>query len=299
MRKKIKSILSYSYRRMQEHYLTFRLLVWLEECGFVERLMVTFSNVNKNLKDIEEKEKKSREYFDKHREEILQVTDILEDDKSKKVYQACINQRCGIGRIKKNYFCEKNQYFDQEIIRLQPKEVFIDCGAFIGDTIQQFKNMMKKYKIREYSVVAFEPSDRNYTLVCNYFSEDKRIKIIKKGVSNRDDVIYFSECGPKSKVTNNPTEATEKINITSLDNIPECHQATFIKMDIEGAEIEAINGALGIIQTNKPKLAICIYHSDEDMINIPLLIKSIVPEYKIYVRHHSMGNVETVLYAVN
>lgn len=69
-------------------------------------------------------------------------------------------------------------------------------------------------------------------------------------------------------------------------------------MDIEGSELEALKGAVHTIQRDKPKLAICIYHKPEDMTEIPLYIKSLVPEYKLYVRHHSNCCTETVLYAV-
>lgn len=69
-------------------------------------------------------------------------------------------------------------------------------------------------------------------------------------------------------------------------------------MDIEGSELEALKGAVHTIQRDKPKLAICIYHKPEDMTEIPLYIKSLVPEYKFYVRHHSNCWTDTVLYAV-
>ena len=76
------------------------------------------------------------------------------------------------------------------------------------------------------------------------------------------------------------------------------NRVTFIKMDIEGSELEALKGAQQTIQRDRPKLAICIYHKPEDMTDIPLYIKSLVPEYRLYVRHHSNRCSETVLYAV-
>jgi hypothetical protein len=83
-----------------------------------------------------------------------------------------------------------------------------------------------------------------------------------------------------------------------IDSIEECKNATFIKMDIEGAEWDALHGARETIVRNKPQLAICLYHSDEDMIRLVEYVHSLVPEYKLYIRHHSRSDVETVLYAI-
>ena len=69
-------------------------------------------------------------------------------------------------------------------------------------------------------------------------------------------------------------------------------------MDIEGAEMEALKGAESIIKSQKPKLAICVYHKEQDMTEIPIFIKKLVPEYKLFMRHYSNDAGETVLYAV-
>lgn len=69
-------------------------------------------------------------------------------------------------------------------------------------------------------------------------------------------------------------------------------------MDIEGAELQGLKGAKNIIVKNRPKLAICIYHKPEDILEIPLYLQSIVPDYKFYIRYYSNHDIETVLYAV-
>lgn len=74
--------------------------------------------------------------------------------------------------------------------------------------------------------------------------------------------------------------------------------ATFIKLDIEGAELEALRGAAETIRRNRPKLAVCVYHKPGDLFKIPLFIKSLVPEYRLYLRQHQPVACETVLYAV-
>ena len=78
--------------------------------------------------------------------------------------------------------------------------------------------------------------------------------------------------------------------------IPEDENVTLIKMDIEGSEYEAILGAKRVIQKNKPRLAISIYHSGEDYYRLPLLVKELVPEYKIAIRHHKKNHMDTDMY---
>ncbi|WP_207131900.1 FkbM family methyltransferase [Clostridium botulinum] len=88
------------------------------------------------------------------------------------------------------------------------------------------------------------------------------------------------------------------MEVTSIDEFLQGKEVTFIKMDIEGAELEALKGAENTIKRYKPKLAICTYHKPMDIVNIPIYLKSIVPEYNIYLRHYSYGPLDTVCYAV-
>lgn len=94
-------------------------------------------------------------------------------------------------------------------------------------------------------------------------------------------------------------EGDSSIEVMSIDEaINGKEKVTLIKMDVEGAELESLKGAKNTILKDKPKLAICIYHKAQDMIDLPVYIKSLVPEYKLYIRHHSNGEGETVLYAM-
>ena len=84
----------------------------------------------------------------------------------------------------------------------------------------------------------------------------------------------------------------------ALDEALSGERVTFIKMDIEGAELSALRGAKKIIQQQKPILAVCIYHGVGDMLNVPTYIKKLVPEYQIYIRHYTNEMFETVCYAI-
>ena len=89
------------------------------------------------------------------------------------------------------------------------------------------------------------------------------------------------------------------INVLSIDDFMKDKEApTFIKMDIEGSETEALLGAKKIIKKYKPKLAISVYHNATDLWKIPLLIKSLNNDYKIYLRHYSNEIMDTICYAV-
>ena len=84
----------------------------------------------------------------------------------------------------------------------------------------------------------------------------------------------------------------------SIDNVCWEDKVTFIKLDIEGSELEALRGAEKIIRRDKPRLAISIYHKPQDYFEIPLYIKELVPEYKLYIRHHKFNKNDTVVYAI-
>ena len=194
----------------------------------------------------------------------------------------------------------KSQYFGNKFFEYTPKgELFVDCGAFDGDTVRNFKKLMRKKCIENFQCVCFEPDPDNFTALKRNHPDAIAFNC---GVWNENSVLYFSaENGDASRIVEFKNEEesipTVKISVKKIDETPECSNATFIKMDIEGSEQNALLGAKTIIQKNKPKLAICIYHSDEDMVKIPKMIHEWVPEYKLYVRHHSNTLAETVLYA--
>lgn len=89
-----------------------------------------------------------------------------------------------------------------------------------------------------------------------------------------------------------------RVKLDALDHILQGKKVTFIKLDIEGAELKALHACRDTIVQHRPKLAICVYHKPEDIIEIPSYIHEIVPEYKLYLRHHSKDHCETVFYAV-
>lgn len=124
-----------------------------------------------------------------------------------------------------------------------------------------------------------------------------RITLIPKGLWSQEQKIGFNSDRnlALSKITENGENTIETV---SLDDFLKGDRASFIKMDIEGAELDALRGAEQTIKTFKPRLAVSVYHKVNDFIDIPEYLLSLVPEYKFYIRHYSVYKYETVLYAL-
>lgn len=188
------------------------------------------------------------------------------------------------------------QYFDLPQLeeKRKEKEIFVDGGCFDGSTSLGFIDWCKKVN-REGYLYAWEP-DPNNQEKCRKALENKKVayQMIPKGLWSEYAEMSFKSNGGSSSITEDGD-----VHIIA-DSIDRCIDApvTFIKMDIEGAEYQAILGAKNIINKYKPKLAICVYHKPEDIWELPWLIHKINPEYKFYLRHYSFGDVETVLYAL-
>ena len=290
------------YHLMQRHYLTFRVLVWFKEKGITRRInfLITHGN-DSDLRMHPTKQMLQAHNFFSDKENVLhlkKVMSYLADEKSRKVLSACIDYRTKRIPIPKELYSEYDQYFVSEIIHLHDGEVFVDGGAYTGDTIQQLLDEARKQKVIIRKIIAFEPEDNNYKLLSKFYGNRNNISLVKKGLSDKEDVLLFNANGVVARIVDDENKATDKIEVVNLDNMPECKDVSFIKMDIEGAEWAALHGARNLIIRNKPTLTICLYHSDEDMIRLIEFVHDLDPEYKLYVRHHSKSNMETVLYAV-
>ncbi len=237
----------------------------------------------------------AREYFSAHGKDVQNNLDLLADEKSREIYSNIIKFRTTMN-YRYHPRMETPQYFIKDIIEVGEEEVFLDVGGYAGSSSADFIEYCDhKYK----KIVIFEPDEMCIRLINENKRLDKdRYVLINKGVWDKECMIGFEKTGKSdSRVVEN-YDGGGMISVTSLDLCSECQDATFIKMDIEGSEMKALMGAEKLIKKNKPKLAICIYHSNEDMIRIISYVHDLVPEYRIYVRHHSAGTNETVAYFV-
>lgn len=193
---------------------------------------------------------------------------------------------------------EWEQYFDPDIIKLHEDEVFIDAGVLNLGTSLRFMEECQKSHVKNFKIHAFEPDGASYVRCMDMLKNmpDTNIKLYNAGLWSEDTTLYFSEMGNgASRISKEKTGTS--INTVALDGCVS-DPVTFIKMDIEGSELEALKGSREIIKKYRPRLAVCVYHKKEDMVEIPAYIKELVPEYKLYIRHYSNDAGETVLYAI-
>lgn len=186
----------------------------------------------------------------------------------------------------------KRQYFD--VFEPDENEVFVDAGSYDGGTILDFIEWTKgNYQ----KVIALEPLSDMCGRIKTMCRERnlQQIELYEAAAWNREEDLFFTEDLTGSKVEDEGGIAIKGID---LDRIVREDKATFIKMDIEGSELKALEGAKTIIQRDHPKLAISLYHKPEDIVELPAYILELVPEYKFYIRHYCSDVCETVLYAI-
>jgi len=217
---------------------------------------------------------------------------LLEDEKSREVFTKVINFKISFDFEFMDGFVNDHdgQYFDKSIVPTCRDIVFVDGGGYVGDTasrvIQNYPDFKKIYLI--------EPIAENLRIAKRDLAEYDNIEYLHVGLSNKQTTLYFNEEKSFSSIYGNGTQSVE---VDKLDNLID-EKVDFIKLDIEGAEQDAIDGMSKIIKRDKPILAICIYHKAEDWYKIPQKVLAIHSEYKIYLRHYMEGIFESVLYFV-
>ena len=231
-----------------------------------------------------------------HKEELSQLSAMLEDDLSRRTLEKVLEYRRTWNKRVLKDIVLPSQYFQNDIFCTVEDEVFVDGGAFVGDTIEEF---VKNFAGGGYKrIYAWEPDESNLATMKENTRAFDNIVFVPCGMWKEQAVLSFKTGkGSASKIVKDAEEQVVKVNVDSIDDVCSADKVTFIKMDIEGSEMAALEGAVNVIKRDKPRLAICVYHRPEDLYEIPFWIKRIEPEYKLYLRHHSNWESETVIYA--
>lgn len=231
-------------------------------------------------------------------ENFSSAYELLEDDKSKKLFAALLNYRMSRDVSYLNGLVDEldTQYFDSALFDINNVS-FADCGAFTGDTIENFIKLTNgQYK----RIYAFEPDNEIFRRLEKNVKDNRWSNVLayNVGTYSKKAQLQFASVKDGTDMAGHISEQGNVIiNVDALDNII-LDDIGLIKMDIEGAEYDALLGCKRLIQKFKPILAICIYHRRDDYYKLINLVHSMHPDYKLYVRQYAYNDNETVLYAV-
>ncbi len=226
-------------------------------------------------------------------ESIEKVYSLLADDKSKQVYVDVLKYKITGDISFLRECCTPPEEAYNNILRPRENEIYVDLGAYNGDTIRE---LLSYTGGRYEKIYALEPDKRNFRKLSEYAENMKNNKLYNAAAWLRKETLYFNAAGGRQGKISSKGVKTAAL---SVDSILQGGQATYIKYDVEGAEAQALEGTKETIKKWSPKLCVALYHRAEDIFSLPLAVAQMCPEYKLYVRHFPYYPAwETNLFAV-
>jgi len=230
--------------------------------------------------------------FETNRDKYEWVYGLLQDEQSKSEFNKLINFRLSSNLSYMSGFidAQHRQYFEDFLDLQSEEEVFLDVGSFDGDTSLEFIKRCPGYA----GIHIFEPEPRNMKIVKQKLADYPNVIYHDCGLSDKTQTLRFSVNGSASRISE---DGEIEIKVDRLDDrIKEVF--TFLKMDIEGGEMQALEGAKNTISRHHPRLAICVYHRPDDFWRIPEKVLSYRSDYNVFLRHYTEGVVETVMFFI-
>jgi FkbM family methyltransferase len=191
-------------------------------------------------------------------------------------------------------------YFNNDVLSVQEGEVYIDVGAFDGDTVGTFLDTCQRQSVSYDKIIAFEPDPVYFEEMVRKFGNQPNVDCRQQGVWSESTTLRFAspEDPSRGQTGTISDHGTLEIEVVSIDDVLHGQRATLIKMDPGGNVIPAIlRGAARTIATHRPKIAAGAYHSAGSMFEIPLLVHELCPDYKIWLRHNTFHLCDTDMFA--
>jgi len=188
-------------------------------------------------------------------------------------------------------------YFPNDLVDILPEEVFVDCGAYDGDTI---RNLLRVHGDSFKKIIAFEPDPANFQKL-NVFAQSlplnirNRLRLHQLATGLQKGKVHFEATGTEASAIGS---GEVEVDCISLDEIIINDRTSYIKMDIEGSEVDTLLGAQNLIRKELPVLAVCAYHRQDHIWRIPALISSFSDQYRFFLRPHLLEVWDLVCYAI-
>ncbi len=231
-------------------------------------------------------------YIKAHEKEFTAVYDMLADEQSREVFRDVLSFKCS-GRVEYLDRCtSKIEEVYRGIIKPNANDTYIDLGAYNGDTVVEFLTFSGGCCQK---VIALEPDVRNYKKLCAQIEQlapsagDTAFFPIHAGAhSHEDTMIFAANTGRSGKLQGHEKpKKTVEVRVCAVDDLLAGERADVIKLDVEGAEQDALCGCEKTIRVYHPRLMVSAYHRNEDLFALPLQIRAYDPDYKVYLRHHT------------
>lgn len=220
------------------------------------------------------------EYMAEHEQQIARVRNILADEKSKDVYDNLIQYRLTGELTYLDQATTPREEVFEDILHLGPEEIYVDLGAYRGDTIEEFLTLTGgQYR----KIIALEPDEKNFRKLQKATEGMENVELYPLASWSEQKVLHFDGGGGRNSSLNTGNQIA---HTTDLDSLLHGDTATYVKMDVEGADKETLQGMKNTLKQYRPKLAVSAYHRTEDLFFIPDLILSENSDYEIFLRHH-------------
>lgn len=229
------------------------------------------------------------QYYAERRQEISRARALL-DAEGREEFDR--QMRLRLGEVSEQVIESGVQYFPKDFFQLGHNEIFVDCGAYDGDTIAEFR---RETDDQFAHLVAFEPDPRNFAALKSAVNDDPRITLQPYAVGVSRETVRFNISGTGSRITSN---GTWEVQVTTLDEALDGIAPTYMKFDIEGSEPDAIAGGRETIARYRPKIAACLYHAPDHLWRVPLRLNELLPDSRFTLRTYSADGWECVCYCV-
>jgi len=229
------------------------------------------------------------EYYSVHTQEIKRAKAVL-DPKGQAEFDRQMQLR--MGDSSNQTLDPAPQYFPSDLIHLTQHEAFIDCGAYDGDTIEDFRRLTGDQFDR---IVGFEPDPASFKALSSAVDGNPKISVRPYATDSESRTVRFDAGGTGAHISAAGTYAIQTITLDeALDGI----KPTYIKFDIEGSEPDALEGGRTTILTHRPRLAVCVYHAPHHLWGIPLQLHELMPDSLLTLRSYCADGFDCVCYCI-
>ncbi len=228
----------------------------------------------------------------KHVDEMVRAFGLLSDMRSRDLLLRVVRFRGGRDFGYSGYRDPEPQYFSPLSLSVfgDSDICYVDCGAFDGDSYAELKDVRH---VRE--AFLFEPDPTNFSKLVGNVGQTAGVVCLPLGAYDHYEVLSFGGSGELAGIA---VGGTSRVVVASLDDVLGSRPVDFLKLDIEGSEAAALNGARRVIERHRPVIAASLYHRQNDLWQLPLLLATLTEGYDFHIRQHLFNSLELVLYAI-